>query len=286
MEHVRPGDRLKIKAADWNAIADAVRAYEANRFRTEAGSTSPPSDTMLVRNETSVTVERFGVLGLDGPVITPAANREQFSARILMRGVTPTAEHVGRFAVLLEPAKPEGITRACLDGVCIGNVRMAAAGDQFADVTAGQRSWLQSASAGLAQILWIEPGAAPYTGLAVLRIGAAGGGGGTAWCVVTAANGTEPFVRVREVARYAAGGTYHAIGDPFAVWCQPGRTAADYSYFIVPPNVDWSPSWIIFPCVKIDGDWYVQWVLPLPMLPWPDGIFEPTECELYSGQEG
>ena len=76
--------------------------------------------TMLVKNSSGSTVDRFGVLGLDDPIFTFTDNEKQNITLPNLEGDTPDAtdgEHIGNFGVLLQPLKDGETGRAAISGL-------------------------------------------------------------------------------------------------------------------------------------------------------------------------
>jgi hypothetical protein len=159
---------------------------------------------VLVRNESGADRERFDVLGIEGPIIERVDNEEEFKQRVALRGVVPSSPHLGKFAILLDPAKDQAIVRACVDGVSVVRVRMNDEAHQFADVELGQASQLGSADGGTARLLWVEPvedRQNPEIAWTIARIGGGGAGGPVtaAFAMVTSKVGSSPPYRYAAV---------------------------------------------------------------------------------------
>jgi hypothetical protein len=186
---VRSGERFRPSALAWNAMLDAGRAVRDGEFDGGAGErTSGRSGAIVpVLNATGGDRARHSVVGLGNPVFTPADGVDAFLQGVTFRGAVPsTASHLGKFAVLLEPAPANQVVRAVVNGVVPVLVELADAGHTCADVTNGSSDTLTSSASGSAQILWIDSVAAPGGGTArwaVVRLGAVcgaaeeGGGG-------------------------------------------------------------------------------------------------------------
>ena len=101
------GAPLRIRAAAYNAFLDAaadLRGHNSDISRAPSASAGDQRTVVLVRNDAETNVPRFGVLGVDGPLIGPEENDDEFSARVALRGAIPAiADHFGRFAITLEP---------------------------------------------------------------------------------------------------------------------------------------------------------------------------------------
>ncbi len=172
LAHVQRGQPLKIPADAWNAMVDAARAHmqqQLSRSGGPAGGGSRQTGTVLVRNASGADQGRFAALGIDTPIILPGDNAEEFKRQVAIKGVMPTADHVGKFMVLDEPLTSGGIGRAYIDGVCPASVNIVNEADRFADA-APESSTLRSGPTGAAEILWAEEG----TGVkwAIVRLGA------------------------------------------------------------------------------------------------------------------
>jgi hypothetical protein len=136
-----------------------------------------PSNVVLVQNRTGGALDRFSVLGINGPVITPAANLLEFQNRFPLAGYTPSAaSHTGNFAILLQPAVQGGLARAALAGIVPVQIQLPSAppsGVWNADVADGQTGYLAPVGGGAAQVLWIAAAETSYpaTVWAVVRLG-------------------------------------------------------------------------------------------------------------------
>lgn len=135
---------------------------------------------ILIRNASGADRERFEILGVDSVIYGPTDNGEEFRNRASLVGVTPTvADHEGKFVVLLEPVAYGEIARALLLGVTPVKLDVADAADTFADVADGLCTHLVTGTAGMAHIIWKEPGTGLLWGL--VRFPAGGGGGVPRW---------------------------------------------------------------------------------------------------------
>lgn len=171
--HVRAGESLaNLSASDYNAALDAARAHRERE--RGIGRTDKPEfrqgDIVLVRNDSGVNAPRFGVLALDAPIIDPGDNAPAFKNQVAFSGIKPLRKnHLGKFAVLLEPLDNGKTGLGQVSGVTVALVVLAASNHRYADVGDDQVSALQSGNIGSAQILWH----APSGDLAVVRLGCA-----------------------------------------------------------------------------------------------------------------
>lgn len=177
LKKTQPGARLRIPAEAYNAFVDAARDYrQRQRDLGQDGAVAEPANSgiILVKNASGADRQRFDVLGIQQPIFGPSDNLDTFKNRPALAGVVPTADHAGKFVILLEPLKSGLIGRATASGVSIARVDVQDEADRMADAAEGQAASLKSGSSGVAQILWKEAG----TGVkwAVVRIGGGGGG--------------------------------------------------------------------------------------------------------------
>jgi hypothetical protein len=73
---VLPGDPLKIPAEAWNALVDLSQDQKNQRHDQLSQTEGSSRQTTLakVRNQTGVDLDRFSIVALGAPIITPAAN--------------------------------------------------------------------------------------------------------------------------------------------------------------------------------------------------------------------
>jgi len=164
---VRSGDALRIPAETFNTFIDAARDFKARR---QSSTRTPGFDVqqtgiVRVKNASGTDRERFEVLGIDRPLFTPADNLLSFQNQIAFVGVTPIeADHLGRFAVLLEPLRDGMIGQAILSGVTPVRLNVLDEEHDWADIEDGETDSLKTDTAGSAFILWKEPPTGGYGG--------------------------------------------------------------------------------------------------------------------------
>src|SRR5690606_16315594 len=125
-------------ADDWNRIVDATRAFYEQQAPGRGGPATAgivrQSGVVLVKNASGQAQDRFAVLGIDAPIIPPDAegNEDEFKRQVALSCVTPTADHAGRFVVLLEPLADGAIGRACVSGVTVVRLQVENEDDTIA----------------------------------------------------------------------------------------------------------------------------------------------------------
>lgn len=169
----RAGDSLRDfpSAAVHNAALDAITEMRGRMFGTTRESEPFLRGDVLIRNDSGFDRDRFEILGIQEPTVTPVGNLLEFQNNLVLSGVMPTKPgypddvpqvitHARRFAVLAE-ALPRGqIGLAFTHSVCVVRVVMTSFGDEWADIDptqdVGESAWLRSGPSGGAQILYHE----------------------------------------------------------------------------------------------------------------------------------
>lgn len=181
LRKVHAGDPLVVRASDWNAILDVTRAQSPQLGIGAEEAHCRQNTVVLVRNDSGGDRLRLAVLGIDGPIITPTDNLEEFKRRVVLKGVVPVAgTHDGKFVILAEPLADGKIGRAYVDGVCPVRLKVrytnqtAVKAEQTQDVTR-----IELCYHGSATILWREGGvpSPPFGELeewAIVRLGRSG----------------------------------------------------------------------------------------------------------------
>lgn len=169
---VQVGRPLNIPAETFNAFIDAARAHKQS---TVAFGQSPSGEfrqtgLVPVKNITGEERQRFDVVGVDDPVFTPDDSLDSFKNQIALDGAIPCEHrHLGRFAILQEPADANGIVPAAVAGVTIARVDVVDESHPFCDVVNCGTEALQSNPTGSAKLIWKEAGTG--TKWAVIRFG-------------------------------------------------------------------------------------------------------------------
>ena len=187
LQKVQTGEKLHVKAGDWNAFIDAAVA-EMNRRNSQkqVPHRQPKSSGIVrVRNDSGADLARFGVLGVSGVFYDPSLYLGSFKFEgVNLVGTTPAAaDHTGRFVIVLEPIPAGEIGFALVSGVCQVRVDVTNAGHGFADVKDGYATKLASGTSGSAQILWQEAGTG--TKWALVRLGPSRGAEDGFWAEIT-----------------------------------------------------------------------------------------------------
>lgn len=171
LQKVASGTPFRPSAKAWNLFLDTareLRAQKSNLARGLPATALPPGCLVYIRNDTEANLARFGILGIDGPLFDPGTTLDEFQARVAFTGSTPTADHVGKFVIAIEPIAAGEVGRAMVNGVSIAQLNVADAADEFAEVNESVAA-LATGAEGSARILWKDTGSNPVWG--IVRLG-------------------------------------------------------------------------------------------------------------------
>jgi len=155
-----PGQKLNLRAQDWNDVLDAARnGRETTRDVAEVPGLLRQSTLCKLRNQTGTDLPRYSIVGLDGPIVAPSEEVDVFQQQLTFDGVVPaTPTHIGRFAVLLESLPDGEMGQAVISGVVPCHLALGGADPvpPYAEVAAGITATLAGSAGGSAQVLWAE----------------------------------------------------------------------------------------------------------------------------------
>jgi hypothetical protein len=184
LRKLNPGETLPVVPREtFNTIIDSRDVLGRHKNNLKAPVlplVNAGGIVILVRNDSGSTVGRFGILGIDEPIILPSENENQFSARVALSCVTPSAggssedDNRGRFVICAEPIANGKIGRAFIAGVCACKLIDTSGDNQFAEIIDGDIEHLQLSSSGSCVVLWKD--ASSGGEWAIVRLGGGGGG--------------------------------------------------------------------------------------------------------------
>ena len=135
-QSVKKGEPLSIPAEEYNAFLQM-----ANDYRTKSVAARPlqqerfvPHGLVRIKNTTDADLARFSVLGIDGPLFSPDDNLEEYQNRLAFVGVTPTTDHLEKFAIIQEPLAVDAIGLAMVTGVTVAQVDVTSEGHGYANL--------------------------------------------------------------------------------------------------------------------------------------------------------
>lgn len=169
---VNPVARVIPTGRTWNRAVEALGNQNAPPPPGVAASSQP--ELVWVKNASGADVGRFNVLGIEGPIVTPTDNADEFKQQVAITGIVPVAsDHSGAFAVMAEPIGNGNIGRGWISGACPVQISIADESHGTADVADGDAAKLVSQNGtGTVTILWAEAGTG--TKWALIRFGGVG----------------------------------------------------------------------------------------------------------------
>ena len=163
----RPGDTLRIPAGVYNALLDILNAR--GNYLSLTTPANPTHTKIKVANATGATLQRFSIVQIAEPLISPTQNLHDFLTNPTFHATSPTGADC-RIAITQEPLAPGAIGWA----VCAGITHAYITGPQhnFGRPTPSHTDALETADAGPITILWQESGEGHRR--AIIRIGQCG----------------------------------------------------------------------------------------------------------------
>jgi len=248
---IQPGPvRGQLSARAWNRAQDAADIVLGQRSDGMAAGPSDgpkPYTPILAKNNTTGTVNRWGVLSVAGVVFTPSGATgnatQQFQDQPVLSGGLPTGG--SSFVVAVEPIAAGKIGRVAVAGVVQAKINVVAESDTFATAKDGDLTQLTSSSSGEATILWKESG----TGAgkwALVRFGAAGAAG----IRLGKVTGTWSKGATASVTQWKGDGSAAVSGPSGPVTF----TAINRAQTVTGPTGGF---WV--GCESIDGTWHLEW---------------------------
>jgi hypothetical protein len=165
------GDNWRMPAELAGAIIEVAREHRTGALQPDLQERSAYSDLAVVsvKNMTGGSLPRFSVVGLDAPIFDPTLGDDAlaaFQSFVGFHAVVPTlAGYEGYYGILLEPLGDGAIGTAAVSGVVPVRLNVISPGDEWAEVSDGLTSCLQTGPTGSAQILWRQAGAGPMWGV-------------------------------------------------------------------------------------------------------------------------
>jgi hypothetical protein len=248
---VTPGPiKGQLSARALNRAQEAANIVLGQRPNGTADGPSDgpkPYTPILAKNNTTGTVNRWGVLSVAGVVFTPSGATgnatQQFQDQPVLSGGLPTGG--SSFVVAVEPIAAGKIGRVAVAGVVQAKINVVAESDTFATAKDGDLTQLTSASSGEAQILWKESGTGASK-WAIVRFGGAGG----ASIRLGKVTGTWSKGSTASVTQWKGDGSQAVTGAS-----GPAKfIAINRAQTVTGPTGGY---WV--GCESIDGTWHLEW---------------------------
>jgi hypothetical protein len=164
--NMQPGRPFPFSAGFWNPVLQAAQDFRHSQSPQPNGIAgllpAQHAVEILIRNESSSTVVRHGILRISGIAITPTANEAQFRDRPIFIGQAPDSASTHGIVVTLEPIKQNAIGRAIIVGLAVAQVNVTSASHKFAKpINANRTNFASDASEGFPLIWGVHTGTQP-----------------------------------------------------------------------------------------------------------------------------
>lgn len=162
MARFKEGDEFP-GAKFFNALNDLLRRHGIAQGEFARNQFSElDHGTILVRNDTGETRDRFDILVIGESEIDPAESEDQFKYKTFFAGGEPSLTDVGKWAVLQTPLAAGAIGPARINGWTTVNLRVGEEWHRYAEITDDNEDEepcrLISSDFGSARIVWKEEG--------------------------------------------------------------------------------------------------------------------------------
>lgn len=168
MRKLQRGQKASLSHHTINKMLESTES--SNNVSRGSANYQRRENCVCVYNNTSGILQRYDVVSLGEPRITPSGNLEEFTYNLTLNAEIPDANK--RYAAIcVEPIPISGYGLACVDGVAPAYINHVDSKYRYADCVK-DHTYFQSSNVGVAQILWLEKGIAA-TGLqyGVVRFG-------------------------------------------------------------------------------------------------------------------
>ncbi len=173
------GQPFPFNAGFWNPVLQAAQDFRHSQSPQPNGIAgllpAQHAVEILIRNESSSTVVRNGILRISGIAITPTAAEARFRDRPIFIGQAPDSASTHGIVVTLEPIKQNAIGRAIIVGLAVAQVNVTSASHKFAKpINANRTNFASDASEGFPLIWGVHTGNQPSWCAILLGSGPAG----------------------------------------------------------------------------------------------------------------
>jgi hypothetical protein len=158
LRHVRPGEPVKVAASAWNKIIEEVKFHP--RAVGETFDFPRTNFTVRMKNFTTGTLERWGVLQIDSLLETPTGvtgpDVDSFQSWPGVVGVVPGlgSASTKSYVVAVEPIPAGEIGQGAINGVVQARVLVLNTGHQYAKPKTGEIDYLETVDSGPFRIIW------------------------------------------------------------------------------------------------------------------------------------
>lgn len=165
-ERKSPGDRIKLRAQDFNYILDSAKKAQEGLRQGSPLDTQPSYPCTVARvlhdDQLNIPFGRFDAVGLNDALILPSETMSEFKRQPGFRGERPKAgHHEQRWGLALEPFRQGKIGSVLIDGVCPALVgpetNPPTVQGQYVEIQDNSTQLRFVGAGGSARVLWADP---------------------------------------------------------------------------------------------------------------------------------
>lgn len=168
-----------VSGETFNEISNGINWVNENQAKLngpDAFNKSFQNGEIRIKYTDSDTLSIFSAVALIDLAIKPKDNNFVYNIPTLQATKVTTDNEKKPFAICVEPAQKDKLTKAVLTGVVPAKVSIKDSTHEFAKPTVGGNGTLESCATGTARIVWKASGTGEQW--CVLQLGAGGAGGG------------------------------------------------------------------------------------------------------------
>jgi hypothetical protein len=175
LERQESGRAFNPHAATWNTFCDVAESSGLVDLSKGGGKSSEKNPGVVwIKNTSGADRDRFDVLKLGDPLITPEANENEFKNRVAFESIAFDDAEDATPVILLQPLADDQCGRGVILGATIANVDIVSGGHGYARYSSSHPEYLESCADATAIKLVYNPGEG--SDLATVLIGAGAGG--------------------------------------------------------------------------------------------------------------
>ncbi len=168
MNKVAKGEKLAIRAADWNSVVTAAELAKNNALNRRPGDGAPPAAGVIIRNDGNIVMDGFSAVRMVSSLIG--------DGEAMVFSAVPAESGDGLFGIVQQPVSPGELGNAVISGLSRGRVNVIDVSHEYAVPDGAGK--LVSAAAGNCRMI----GTSGTTGIQLkallLQAGTASGSGG------------------------------------------------------------------------------------------------------------
>lgn len=150
---IHAGEPFRFPGTLYNELLDMLRWWKTQQGVSKGVAVVPVP--LRVRNATGAAIGQFAVLEIGDPSILPEDDADEFAARVIFNGTTPTGSD-SICVIAQRPGEDDEVVPAILRGVSVAKVVVNDTDHQYAAPIVDDNTQLESVQSGQYRILWID----------------------------------------------------------------------------------------------------------------------------------